>query len=422
MWVRSTSAFAIAFCLTGGGYAPAAGAAQTQPDVAQVRAATDATARDPELDVAIEHADALAREDRYAEVISSLHPWAAHGVPTVDFRLAYAHFRRAIDGHPPEAVDKDGLDTAVVFAERAAGQGEGRAMNLLYVIHSDGLGRPTDIDAAMVWLKRAVAAGDVGARINYASMLYEGRPWLARDRAHACRMFTELAEIEGAGAVSMYYLGWATLRGECGLDRNPGRAAEWIGRAAEGGVRDAARDYARLLESGTGVEVDRGRAMDWYARAAERGDGYSLWRVGRAFAEGEGRAVDAERAVEHFQRAIDSGNSEALVSMAVMHATGAGVVRDLPKAVAFYRRAADAGQPHAYRGLALMALQGEGMAVDVIQAAVLYRQALALGNAPEPPLQHAIDSALDDAARAEVDRRFDAWRTRAGGANKDGGG
>lgn len=409
MFIRSRAIVAVVLLLSAGLPVLAADTTQTQRDV-DARSGSTAVADDPRLTAAVERADELEGEERFAEIISSLQPWAERGDTAVDFRLAYAHFRLAIDGRHADAVDKERLDEAVRLAERAAGHGDGSAMNLLYVILGNGYGRRADIDAAMVWLERAVEAGDIGAQANFASMLYEGRPWLSRDRDRACRIFEDLVDVEGVGSVSSYYLGLATLRGECGLEKDPGRAAEWIRRAAEGGVLDATRDYARLLDSGTGLQQDRTEALAWYERAAERGDGYSLWRVGRAFAQGEGRPVDPERAVGYFERAIDRGNGEALVSMAVMHATGAGVARDLTKAVAFYRRAADAGQSHAYRGLAWMALQGEGMAVDPLQAAVLYKQALALGNEPEAPLQDAIDSALDDTARAEADRRFEAWR------------
>lgn len=371
-------------------------------------------AGDPQIAAAIQRADELEAAGRFGEVVSVLQPWRERGNPEVDFRLAFAHFSSTMDGRSVESLGEMDLDEVVRLAERAASQGHGGAMNLLYMIHGNGFGRPTDMRAAMAWLERAVEAGDLGARINLASMLYEGRPWLARDRGRACRMFADFADLEGAGAMSLYYLGWATMHGECGLAKDPRKAAEWIGRAAEGNVRDAARDYARLLEAGVGVDADLAQARRWYEQASEWGDGYSLWRVGRMHAEGEGRVVDPVRAVDYFRRAIDAGNAEALVSMAVMHATGAGVEKDLPKALEFYRRAADAGQPHAYRGLAVMSLRGEGMSSDATLASVLYRQGLELGNAPEANLKEAIDAALDATARAEADRRFEAWRASRG--------
>jgi len=309
--------------------------------------ASQGTARDAALQGAIKQSDALEDESRFSEVIQTHEQWEALAAPEVDFRLAYAYFRLALDDRAPSNVDLAKLDKTVVFAGRAAEAGHGPSTNRPYLIFANGHGRPVDMDVAMSWLKRGVTLGDLAARINFASMLYDGNAWVKSDRGRACRMFSEFADVEGAGSVSLYYLGLATLRGECGFETNPRKAADWIRRAAEGGVPGAARDYARLLENGIGGEVDVPRALTWYEQADERGDAYSTWQVGRAYAEGEGRTVDPVRAVEHFQRAADQGNGEAIVSLAVMHATGAGVPRDPIKASSLYRQAATAGQGHA---------------------------------------------------------------------------
>lgn len=388
-------------------FASAPSAAQSPEQASSPRAPVASDAR---FTQALARADALEGTDRVGELIETLKPWSELGDPGVDFRLASAHLRLATDGRKPADVDQAAINRAVGFAERAASKGDGGAMNLLYMIHGNGFGRPIDMTLAMKWLERSVAAGDPGARVNLASMLYEGRAWLPRDRPLACRMFVDVAQIDGAGAPAMYYLGWANRSGECGFNKDPVKGADLIRRAAEGGVLDAARDYGRLLEAGTDVKADSAAALVWYDRAADGGDAFSQWRIGRAYAQGEGRPVDAAKAITYFERAIENGSDDALVSMAVMYATGAGTARDPAKALSFYRRAKEAGHAHAFRGLSVMALQGDGMPADAITAAELYRQGLELGNAPEPELQGAIDAALDAPARSEVERRMATWR------------
>ena len=370
-------------------------AALLSPATAHGAAAAPGSSEDTALRAALERAHDLEGEARFAEITALLEPWADAADPDVDYTLAYARFNAEMNGRRVEDFADADLAESERLALRAAGNGHAGAMNLLYMIHGNGYGREADGLKAMAWLERAVEAGDVGAKVNLATMLYEGRPWLGRDRDRACRLFVDVGGNEGAGAFSLYYLGLATMRGECGLEEDDAKAASFIRRAAEGGITGAERDYGQLLEEGIGVERDIAEALRWYERAAEHGDGYALWRLGIAHVEGgPGRAVDPVRAVDYFRDAIEAGNGDALVSMAVMYASGSGVDQDLGQALAYYRRGADAGEAHAYRGLALMALRGEGMAPDPELARLHYEKAIELGNAEEPALRDAINEAL----------------------------
>ena len=61
------------------------------------------------------------------------------------------------------------------------------------------------------------------------------------------------------------------LRGQ-GVPRDAGRAAYWMGLAAEAGLATAQRGYGEFLEQGVGVNPDPEQARQWYRRAAEQGD------------------------------------------------------------------------------------------------------------------------------------------------------
>ena len=296
--------------------------------------ATTATAPadDTALHAALERAHALEGDLRFAEIAPLLEPWADIADPEVDYTRAYALFSAEMNGRRVEDFADADLAEAERLARRAAGNGHAGAMNLLYLILGGGYDREADPLAAMAWLERAAEAGDTGAKVNLATMLYEGRPWLAPDRDRACRLFVDVGGIDGAGASSLYYLGLATMRGECGLEEDDAKAAGFIRRAAEGGLTAAERDYARMLEEGIGVERDLAEAHRWYERAGSHGDGHALWRLGIAHVEGwPGRAVDPARAVAYFREAVDAGDGDAMVSMAVMHANGDGVEKDLAR-------------------------------------------------------------------------------------------
>lgn len=375
-----------------------------------VSRAEDAPA-DPALAAALEQADELEGTPRHAEVPALLAPWNDAADPEVDFRIAYALFLAQMDGRRVEDFAKADLSEAQRYAERAAEHGSAAAMNLLYMIWNGDYGRPADMTKAMAWLERAAAAGDPGAKVNLGVMLFEGRPWIARDRDRACRLFVAVAAEEGAGAYSLYYLGLATLLGECGLDADEAKAADMIRRAAEGGVRDAERDYGKMLESGIGVAKDEAAALRWYETASGHGDGFSFWRLGMAHVEGlGGRPVDPAKAVAYFRQGIDNNSLNSMVSLAVMYATGSGVETDFAQALDLYRRAADAGDAHSYRALAWMAHAGEGQPVDPVKAMVLYSQGVALGNDEEPALRRVIEEGLSAEQRAEAERQFAAWQ------------
>ncbi|WP_146908142.1 tetratricopeptide repeat protein [Arenimonas daejeonensis] len=273
-------------------------------------------AKSPALVDALDRAGELETAGRFSEIDAVLQPWADLGDPDVDYTRAYALFAARMNGlHESEFASVD-LAEVEQLAERAAGNGHGGAMNLLYMTHGNGYGRAVDMPKAMEYLNRAVAAGDIGARVSLATMLYEGRPWLPRDRERACRMFVDFATVEGAGAFSLYYLGLATVRGECGLDEDLAKGVDFIRRAAEGGVRDAERDFGKALEKGVGVERDIDEALKWYESAGSHGDGYALWRLGMAHVDGEGRAKDPVRAVEYFRRAAPRTPAAAMPSSA----------------------------------------------------------------------------------------------------------
>lgn len=357
----------------------------------------------------VERADALEAEP--VKVIALLAAYADSGDVEIESRLASAYLFRAINetGHQSLEPESD-IQRAIVFANRAYAHGSGLSANLLYIIHSRGFGGTEDDAKALEFLRAGDSLGDPSSRLNYGIALYTGdMPGVARDLAGACERLPPLAFADKPNPVATYWVGLMFFHGECGQKQNPVAAVEAFRVAAENGVTDGMRDYAKAMEFGWAGETDLAKALAWYARGAEQGDSYSLWRIGMAYVDGEGHRADPVEAVRFFQRAVDAGGKKGLVSLAVMYASGSGVEPDLAKARGLYARAAEAGDAHAYRGLAVMALRGEGGPVDPVAASVAYRQALALGEPEDAGLGAAIDGELDEAGRAEAARRYAAW-------------
>ncbi len=361
------------------------------------------------MDEALALAEDQTAAMQFAEAVATLSSYASVGDAKVDATLAKAYMHLAIDGRQPEEIEAAAIRPAIDHAQRAAANGSGLAMNLLYLIYGHGWGTEVDDALALAYLEQAVAAGDDGARLNYAISLYNGTSFIDWDRDRACELFEVLIKREVAMTVLTYYYGLIMFRGECGGQVDRAAGMELIQTAAEHDVRDAQRDLAMSHEYGWVGATDLARALVWYERAAGRGDAYSQWRIGMSFVRGELREPDSERAVGYFQQSAASGHPNGLTSLAVMYATGDGIERDYATAIALYTQAAQLGESHAYRALATMYARGEGVVRDLVQARLYYLQSVELGSDDSQVYRTELESGMDADQLAESDLRFAEW-------------
>jgi TPR repeat protein len=368
----------------------------------------DAAAPADPVAEAITRADEYGSQNQFDKAARLLAPYESLERADVDFALAYALYSDAVNGVHLDDADKVDVSRALALAERSAAKGNGNAFNLLFLMHVSGFGLPEDEAKAYGYLQRGVAAGDAGAKLNYAVRLYRGGTPLGQDRDKACGVFKELQALPKPDPISGYYLGLAHFRGDCGFAESAAKGMELIEAAARSDIRDAQTDMGRSLEFGWVGEKDIKQALAWYQLAADRGDPFAQWRVGMAYVNGEQRAKDAAQAVAWFQRSAASEYGLGLGSLAVMVATGDGIAQDFTEARSLYARAAAAGNPHGYRGLAVMHLRGEGGAVDPVRARVLYWQALQAGNPKESALLHNIESQMSAEQRQQAQREIEA--------------
>ncbi|TNJ33930.1 tetratricopeptide repeat protein [Arenimonas terrae] len=371
-------------------------------------------ARADEVAEAVSRADKLLDESRFAEAVDVLEPYESLERRDVDERLAGALMDQALSGVAIQDMLGMDLSRMIALAERAGAKGSGASLNRLYMLHANGWTVPVDAQKALDYLKRAVAAGDEGAKLNYAVNLYQGSPLVERDVDAACGLLRELGAMDPPNVIAVYYIGLTRFRGQCGRSANAEDGAALVEIAAGKGVREAERDMGRILEFGWAGETDLDRALEWYQRSADHGEPHAQWRVGMAYVRGEGRKPDPVAAVQWFERSAAGEDSDGLTSLAVMHASGEGVPQDFAKALSFYQRAADAGSSHAYRGMAVMYLRGEGVDADPVRAWVLYSQAIASGNGEEPDLRAEIEGRLGKLERRAAQREFDDWRRKRG--------
>jgi uncharacterized protein len=284
--------------------------------------------------------------------------------------------------------------------------GNASGANLLYMIYAQGYGSAPDPAKALVYLREAVEGGDFAAKLNYAVMLYTGKPDVPRDRDLAAKYFLEIAKRKDPLPIAIYYLGLIKFKGEAGQPRDEKGGMELIRMAAEHDVGEAQQDLGRNYEYGWTGETDLEQALKWYQKASDHGEAWSQWRIGMAFVNGEGRKADPVRAVEQFRRAADSGGVDGMTSLAVMYATGEGVAQDFERALELYQQAVDAGSVHALKNLAGMYARGEGVEPDLVHAYVLVATAERRGDRQAAEMRQGIEADLTPGQLAEAKRKL----------------
>jgi uncharacterized protein len=358
----------------------------------------------------LDQADALEGEGRSAEVLALLRPYAAEDDTEVLARLAGAAFLVATNDGDGAPVTRASIQPAIDYARRTAELGDPIGWNLLWVIHSNGLGVEVDVERAAEYLRAGAEAGDPGALFNLFLQSYGGSPFIDADIEEACAIYDRLVAT-GLDLPDLIAFTRAEMliRGHCGLDANPEAGFALWRRLAEDGLVDAQRVVGLALFRGWFSEPDHAGAIEWFKMAAAQGDGPSMWQLGIAYVNGQGVERDDARAVHWFQQGTDVHEPNAVTSLAVMYASGSGVRQDFARAKALYEQAALIGDTHALKNLTVMHVLGQGTPPDPVQAQVYYLQYLHAGHMPDPPLDALLDNALDAAGKAEAQQRFQDW-------------
>jgi TPR repeat protein len=154
------------------------------------------------------------------------------GEPLARMWLARCHSRGRM-GFETDAPQARAIAAGeVARVEQLAVSGVLEAVFLMGTAYDEGLGRNEDPAEAVVWFRRAAAAGHVLAQHNLANAYAAGR----------------------------------------GVARNDGLAVEWWLKAAAAGDAIPQLRLGEAYEHGRGVQRDLAAARRWYAEAARRGN------------------------------------------------------------------------------------------------------------------------------------------------------
>lgn len=148
--------------------------------------------------------------------------------------------------------------------------------------------------------------------------------------------------------------------------------------AERGGITDQ-YELATLHEYGEGVQQDYPKAFYWYRKSAEAGEPRAQNNLGIMFLKGNGVAQDPQQAYEWFRMAASSGVPEAQFNLGLLYESGKGVKKNLQNAARFYRMAADQGDADAQNSLGTLYEEGQGVKQSFEQAAYWYTKAAEKG-------------------------------------------
>ncbi len=124
-------------------------------------------------------------------------------------------------------------------------------------------------------------------------------------------------------------------------------AAILLRRAAEQGVPDAQYRFAKLLETGEGVDIDLEAARQWTERAANAGHRRAMHNLAVMYYYGSGAGRNFETAARWFQEAALLGLRDSQFNLALLFESGQGVPLSLPDAYAWYMISASENDPTA---------------------------------------------------------------------------
>ncbi len=182
----------------------------------------------------------------------------------------------------PEPVGPAALQTAARTGDRAAAHQVG-------LRYAEGMGVPTNLDAAVKWLGYAVSQGSPQAAFSLASLYESGVP----NPAEAVRFYKWAAEQGHVQA--MHNLAALYAKGVDGKTADWAQAIHWFHAAAGYGKRDAQHNLGVIYARGFAGQTDMKEALTWFSIAANQGDADSAQKRDELVAKMDAPEVDEVR-------------------------------------------------------------------------------------------------------------------------------
>lgn len=317
--------------------------------------------------------------------------------------LGYAPAQRTLGDWIYHNYDFTYAAEALGWYEKAAAQGDARALHMAGRMRFFGEGCEPDRRAGLRYLRQAAGKNDSGALLDLGILYRDGRG-TKRDAKRAAQYLERAAALDNDDArvalAAMYF------RGE-GVPRDVGRAVRHTEEAAKRN-RQAAHNLAVLRREGIGGPRDAASAMETLAeltRVHSFVNAYSCYELAKMYREGIGVDADPEKAARLMERAAERGRLTAAGNLFDTHGEAGA------KKLAPYLEKARAGDTEAQIQAGLRCLWGVDTDRDTAQALYWFEQAAGTGAGSARAhtmlgLMHALGFAPVPGGRPEAVRRF----------------
>ena len=261
-------------------------------------------------------------------------------------------------------------------------------------------------------LIEAAEAGDEEAMETLAGAYLNGDEDrdMAQDFKKAFHWWQKLAE--AGNAVGMFNVGLHYAKG-CGVERDFGKAAEWMERSAAAGDEDApaaaekyralaadtekagsgdAKAMAALAEAymamGGSLEQagpgnDYAESLKWAQKAVDAGCGDGYWPLALAYEHGRGVDKNPDIAIEYYEQGAELGNAACQHSLGCYYIRGDYLKKDNKKAFELFRESAAQGYGLAMKDLGRCYQFGTGCMGNMKTALEWYTKASEVLDDPE---------------------------------------
>jgi uncharacterized protein len=293
--------------------------------------------------------------------------------PTMDVIAANDDVQTLLDQGRLAMFGAEPSDAVHLFF-KAVEAGSTRALGAIGELHELGLGLAKSPKDAMVWYRRAAAAGDAESRARLGMMLIN---------SHAIGSLEEGVELVKSAAdqgnpYGQFALAQLQLQG-LGVPLDEDAALHSLVAAAAQEVPAANRLLGKIYLEGRLVHRDPTMAATLLVEAARVGDVAAQTQLGVLYRDGEGVEPDAREAAYWLERAVERGNAEAMSSLGGMLLHGDEQIKNPDRAIELLRRAAELGQASAQFQLGQSLIEGEGVDKDPEQGMRWLRTAAASG-------------------------------------------
>ena len=226
-----------------------------------------------------------------------------------------------------EEIDADPEESAY-WMERAAENGNAKAMFNIALYYAKGYGVERDFEKAAEWMEQASEAGDTDAEISAKQY---------RAAAEAKKK-AEAGDPQGQGDYAGALMAVGGSLSQTGSAADYAESIRWARKAEGKDDGEASFVLGLAYEHGRGVKPDMHKAFKYYKRGADKGHAICMNNMGRMCQNGEGTQKDEKKAFELFLQAAEKGYGPAMQNVGRCYQFGLGTDCDMAKAIEWYEK------------------------------------------------------------------------------------